>query len=454
METIIGFVTSYLAANQIAGGGAVLMILGAVLAYARLVPEYVWLVLKRWFVYTIEISSSDLVFAGVTSWLESNDVSSKCHSFKAISLRFDAGNPYGNSSKNHNKTSLTNSKITKKLGLLLKPLNELRWFWLDGNLVFFYTYREKFEQAGEQYNSSTEDGTYVPKSGEMYYETYVFSSWFNSGRKAIVKILEESAKAVSTSVEDRLEIKLLKIGYDSASWDAIDTKPKRYLSSVALDESQKQEILEDAKLFFNSKDWYEKVGLPWRRGYLLYGPPGNGKSTLVTALASELDRPIYVMNLSDLKSDIGALDAFNSVPEGSFILLEEVDTAFTKERDKRGSGVSDFSFSGLLNSLDGVAGQSGSIIVMTTNHIDKIDPALIRPGRADKKIMFGNCSKQQLIVMIDKLKPDLDEKIKSELINKYIPESLSVAQVQESLLGANPLDMINLCKQETKKSKK
>lgn len=441
VETAVAFITSYLAANQVASGGAVLMVLGATLAYLRLLPGYIWMILRRWFVYTIEVSSSDLVYTGVTAWLSANDVASKCHSFKAMTIRFQQNNWYSTKQTNKN-SSLVKEQVTKKLGMLLKPLNEFRWFWKDGSLVFFYTYREKFEQSNGSGNDRTEDGTQVSQAGEMYYETYVFSSWFKTGRKAITNILKESIKGISESVDDRLEIKLLKSQFGSASWESLDTKPKRFMDSVALHKDQKDDILADARLFFDSKAWYESVGLPWRRGYLLYGPPGNGKSTLVTALASELDRPIYIMNVSDLKSDLAAMDAFNSVPEGSIILLEEIDTAFDTDRKRSGGAPSDFSFSGLLNSLDGVAGQVGSIIIMTTNHVDKLDKALIRPGRSDKKILFSNCSKEQLKIMIHKFIPDIEDAILADVLDKYKPESLSVAQVQEALLSGDPYKVL------------
>src|SRR5207253_2725559 len=91
-----------------------------------------------------------------------------------------------------------------------------------------------------------------------------------------------------------------------------------------------------------------------------------------------------VPNMSDNR--LG--DLLAKVPERNILLLEDIDCAFVKR--KRASGKEgELTFSGLLNALDGVASPEGRIVVMTTNHVDKLDPALIRPGRADVKLYFG-----------------------------------------------------------------
>lgn len=121
------------------------------------------------------------------------------------------------------------------------------------------------------------------------------------------------------------------------------------------------------------------MGIPFRRGYLLYGYPGTGKSSFIRALAGELKVHLCLVSLNDKNmtdEDLNSL--LNNAPPRSILLLEDVDAAFA-QRDN-GETASRVTFSGLLNALDGVGSQEGKILFMTTNKINLLDPALIRPG--------------------------------------------------------------------------
>jgi len=126
-------------------------------------------------------------------------------------------------------------------------------------------------------------------------------------------------------------------------------------------------------------------GIPYRRGYLLHGPPGSGKSSFIQALAGSLSYDICLLNLSERGLTDDKLNyLLSNAPERSFILIEDVDAAFNKRVQTSEDGYqSSVTFSGFLNALDGVASGEERIIFLTTNHIDRLDPALIRPGRVD-----------------------------------------------------------------------
>jgi len=161
--------------------------------------------------------------------------------------------------------------------------------------------------------------------------------------------------------------------------------------------------------FFNSETWYADRGLPYRRGYLFHGPPGCGKTSFVTAAAGVLDCPIYILNLAEPNlSDLGLLKLVTEAPPHSMLLMEDVDAAFHCALGKDGKGENQTSakqsqrdsahvglltFSGLLNALDGVAGQEGKLVIMTTNHPEQLDDALVRPGRVDFRAQFHNASR-------------------------------------------------------------
>lgn len=173
---------------------------------------------------------------------------------------------------------------------------------------------------------------------------------------------------------------------------------KRALNSVILDEGISEQLLNDTRDFLENSRWYYDRGIPYRRGYLLYGPPGSGKSSFIQALAGELDYNICILNLSEATLTDDRLNhLMNHIPERSILLLEDIDSAFSerKQSDEQGylSGVT---FSGLLNALDGVASADERIIFMTTNHPERLDPALIRPGRVDFKQCIDNATEYQV----------------------------------------------------------
>mmetsp|Transcript_95300 Transcript_95300/g.168808 ORF Transcript_95300/g.168808 Transcript_95300/m.168808 type:complete len:1077 (-) Transcript_95300:85-3315(-) len=185
-----------------------------------------------------------------------------------------------------------------------------------------------------------------------------------------------------------------------AMWTKAICREKRDRDTVILDEGQADFVVDDMRHFFSEKtaEWYRNAGIPYRRGYLLYGPPGCGKTSFAQVLAGELGLDVCLMNLSngDMNDDELA-ELLRSAPAKSMLLLEDVDAIFverTAGADKKGRG-GGVSFSGLLNALDGAAAQEGCVIMLTTNHKDRLDEALIRPGRCDVHVKVEKASKTQ-----------------------------------------------------------
>lgn len=213
---------------------------------------------------------------------------------------------------------------------------------------------------------------------------------------------------------------------------------RRPISSVVLDQGVAEGIVSDVKEFVSSVSWYRDRGIPYRRGYLLHGPPGCGKTSFITALAGELEYSICVLNLSDRSmSDDRLQYRLADAPENSIILLEDVDAAFVSREDSKQTeeaykGLNRLTFSGLLNAIDGVTSTEGRIMFMTTNYLERLDPALIRPGRVDVIEYIGPCTAYQLATMFRRFYPEVSDELASEFSTSVIELGVpvSAAQVQ------------------------
>lgn len=160
------------------------------------------------------------------------------------------------------------------------------------------------------------------------------------------------------------------------------------ISDLALNPGSIDTILKEIDTFASRKDIYFKFGLPHKITYLLHGKPGSGKTALVRAIAGELNFGIYTIQMNNI-DDEGFFEALSNVPLKTILLLEDIDavhvsrmTAANDDEEKAPS----LSLGGILNALDGIAPLEGCIVIMTTNHIEKLDPALRRKGRVDGEI--------------------------------------------------------------------
>lgn len=211
-------------------------------------------------------------------------------------------------------------------------------------------------------------------------------------------------------------------------------QPGRSISSVVLPHcpltglDQAEALLEDAREFLNSELWYTERGIPYRRGYLLHGIPGGGKSSLVMAVASELRLPIYMLQLSSEQMNdetLNTLLQYGMHDPPTILLLEDVDLLHSvtlqrasaskdeakEDREEMDALLRDvssgreaerkrsrgrLSLSGLLNALDGPTATTGRLLFMTTNARDRLDSALLRSGRIDYEVEFKEAQPEQM----------------------------------------------------------
>lgn len=202
--------------------------------------------------------------------------------------------------------------------------------------------------------------------------------------------LLEDARAVAMHRRNR-KVEIFFAGYDY--WQRIDERDPRPLSTVFLPEGVIDRIIGRLTRFFESQDRYIERGIPWRLSFLFHGVPRSGKTSLICALAGHFKINLYILNLGNpYLSDNNLLTLLAKVPSRSFVLLEDIDAAFN-QRDKSSDAQNKLTFSGLLNALDGAGSRDGVLVFMTTNHLERLDPALT--GRADVWQEFHSASADQ-----------------------------------------------------------
>jgi ATPase family associated with various cellular activities (AAA) len=196
----------------------------------------------------------------------------------------------------------------------------------------------------------------------------------------------------------------------------------------------------DARKWFMRQSWYQDRSIPWRRGWLLYGPGGCGKSSLVRALAEDLGIRIYKFHLATM-SDQEFMDYWNEMYGPCVVLFEDFDAIFNKRESliKNKS----LSFDTILNKISGVESiGNGIFLIITTNDITKIDPAMgvasingqgisTRPGRVDAVIHMGCMNKKNRYKMANKILRDWPEEIPTAVAEG---EGYTPVQFRESLI--------------------
>ncbi|KAF5746479.1 26S protease regulatory subunit 6A [Tripterygium wilfordii] len=218
--------------------------------------------------------------------------------------------------------------------------------------------------------------------------------------RAYLPYVVERSKAIK---EENKALKLYSLGslsgdYDAGPWGSINLDHPSTFETMALDPELKNELMEDLDRFVRRRDFYRRVGKAWKRGYLLYGPPGTGKSSLIAAMANYLKFDIYDLELKSIHSNADLRKLVVSTANRSILVIEDIDCSIELQNRQDGSyKENEFTFltlSGLLNFIDGLWSSCGDerIIVFTTNYKDRIDPALLRPGRMDKHINLSFCT--------------------------------------------------------------
>lgn len=164
-------------------------------------------------------------------------------------------------------------------------------------------------------------------------------------------------------------------------WIRYNKIPSRTLKTVYFDEKIKYKVRDDLKDFLTKEKEYQEFGIPFKKNYLITGIPGSGKTSMIKALCKEIGYNLCIFSINHDVDNTTAIIAFRDMPPKSILLIEDIDCLFEKrtgtEENKH------FTFSNLINLLDGVLSKQGLITFITTNHPESMDHALLRQGRVD-----------------------------------------------------------------------
>ena len=188
-------------------------------------------------------------------------------------------------------------------------------------------------------------------------------------------------------------------------WETLEKSVSRKISTIYLD-GKETEVLEKIKNFRcpETKALYSDFGIPYKYNIMFHGVPGTGKTSLIFSLASELKMNVAILTFSPQMDDSTLMRCFRRIPENCILIIEDIDTLF-ESRKKNDELKNNITFSGLLNTTDGLAYVDKQIIIMTTNYPLNLDNALKRPGRIDMTVEFNYSTKTQIKVMFERFLP-------------------------------------------------
>ncbi|KAG8368215.1 hypothetical protein BUALT_Bualt15G0022000 [Buddleja alternifolia] len=268
----------------------------------------------------------------------------------------------------------------------------------------------------------------------------------------------ERSKAVK---EEKKTLKLHTLGSDGViimnggrmgPWQSVNLDHPANFETLAMDREMKDMIINDLDMFLKRKGYYRKVGKAWKRGYLLYGPPGTGKSSLIAAIANYLNFDVYDLELTALRSNSDLRKLLITTANRSILVVEDIDAASVdlSERSTAAAAMAPLSYnqfnqmpkvtlSGLLNFIDGLWSSVGDerIIIFTTNHVEKLDPALLRPGRMDVHIHMSYCTPYGFKMLLTNYLGSTDHPLVLEAEALVASTKITPAEVGEYLLKSD-----------------
>uniref|UniRef100_A0A8C9LHR8 Mitochondrial chaperone BCS1 n=1 Tax=Piliocolobus tephrosceles TaxID=591936 RepID=A0A8C9LHR8_9PRIM len=419
--------------NEYFSAGVGIISVGALVTVVNRFNSYLYTAIKKNMFTSLEITINDRSYYWVMEYIVKKGIISR-----HLSL----------------KTELKNDKNIKNVVFSFIPSVGHHLLIYDNTFIFVERSREKnlISDGFLNSTSSNTSGRSVPFEN-IRLSTFIWS-------KHIFKKILTNAQMYIDKKEEGKTLLYKTFGHE---WRPFGTpKNKRPINSVILPEKLDEYIINDIQTFLNSSTWYIDKGIPYRRCYLLHGPPGCGKSSFIFALAGYFDFNICTININDIYlTDDRFIHLLATIPPRTILILEDIDFIFvhnntnnenknkhsnTSSTNSLTSSISTYStltnnniktlgvsYSGLLNALDGIVATEERIIFMTTNNIDKLPSTLIRPGRVDLKVLIPYANVYQYNKMFLRFFPN-EEKLANEFATIFKDFNLSMAEIQSFFL--------------------
>ncbi|CAI9110828.1 OLC1v1010917C1 [Oldenlandia corymbosa var. corymbosa] len=259
---------------------------------------------------------------------------------------------------------------------------------------------------------------------------------------------------------EKKTIKILTVDYEqmydlNSAWISASLDHPANFDTLAMDSEMKAMIMDDLDRFVQRKDYYRKIGKAWKRGYLLYGPPGTGKSSLIAAIANYLNFDIYDLELTEVRRNSDLRKLLLSTANKSVLVVEDIDCTIEFQDRVSNKAVpvdpesgnhqeeNKVTLSGFLNFIDGLWSSCGDerIIIFTTNHKEKLDPALLRPGRMDVHIHMSYCTPCGFKILAANYLNIKDHILFKEIEALIATTQVTPAEVAEQLLKTDAVDV-------------
>lgn len=394
--------------SQFFVGGFLLMISGAVMALLKEMPDRIAQWIKSQFSVNLVILDSDPLFESMLAWLDAQPYSKRTRRL-AVSTSFD-----------------DDDKDEKRVLFSPAPGDHLLRY--RGKFIWINRERSKPEGAGAQTRRPIESITLTV---------------IGRSQAPLRTILKDASATVIERQRERVAVYVGDYGW----WRKLKGTRKRPYDSVFLPDGDAEALIGDARWFLRNRESYYAACVPYRRGYLLHGKPGTGKTSIVAALASELNLSLYVLPLSSPgMSDQQLSSLLLAVRPGSIVLLEDVDAVGLRRQAKQPTQPTDsctttptaedqsgVTLSGLLNCLDGIVSQEGCLTFLTTNDLAALDEALIRPGRVDMRLEFKQATEHQIVSAYQRFFPNSNGDAE-DFARQFADGDVVMAKVQEELM--------------------
>lgn len=407
IENLITYFNQLLATNQFAQGGFMIAAVSWAFYQMKAVPILIYNSLIKLLIFRVEITydHDDKTYEYFSKWYVSKFPRKFNKTVAKISFE-KPSDPWDYEYVTRNK----------KLVLDLFQGSDNNIIYYNGRFLSIRKIRAKLEHA--------------TTSGDMYSNEYIITGLF--ARKQIMQMLNEILNEKQSEITSSAGIALIT--------SSGPEKKHSYLTVFKnfdqLFFSGKNELIEYLDNWNQRKLKSKSMGILHKTGISLFGPPGTGKTSIAKAIAHRYGLTLVMINLANFKSDDEIINFISTQAGDSVFLLEDVDDFLGKTRRSKLNGKSNVSFSCILQLLDGIYSPNNSIFLLTTNHVEELDPAVYRDGRINYRANIGYPSNLEIKEFLESY---FDIELSNQVLIK-LSQTISMATVEQTILKTDSLE--------------